>query len=82
MDLGHGAVPVSADGFGQGEVAGSDEDGRREVLGSGAGAPSDGGREAGPCVGQGERPPLAGGSGPADCRGTGGVLGPGGGVGG
>jgi hypothetical protein len=81
-ELGHGAVPPSADGFGQGDVAGPDETGWREVLGSGAGPPSDGGLEAGRGLGQGERPPPVGGSGPADCRGTGGVLGSGGGVGG
>jgi hypothetical protein len=74
--LGHGAVPGSADGFGQGEAVDSVEAGRREVLGSGAGPPSDGGLEAGRGRGQGERPP------PADCRGTGGVLGCDGGVGG
>jgi len=82
VDLGHGAVPGSADGFGQGDAADSDEAGRREVLGCCAGPLSDGGREEGRGPGQGERPPPLGGSGPADCRGTGGVLGCGGGVGG
>jgi hypothetical protein len=38
VDLGHGAVPGSADGLAQGEAVGSDEAGRREVLGSGGGA--------------------------------------------
>jgi hypothetical protein len=81
-DLGHGAVPGSSAGFGQGDGADSDEAGRREVLDSGAGPFSAGGLEAGRGLGQGERPPPVGGSGPADCRGTGGVLGSGGGVGG
>ena len=82
VGLGHGAVPGSADGFDQGEAFGSDEVGRREVLGSGAIPPSDGGLEADRGLGQGERPSPVGGSGPDDCRGTGAVLGSGGGVGG
>ena len=74
-DLGHGVVPDSADGFDQGDAVGSEEVGRREILGSGAGPPPDGGLEAERGLGQGERPP------PADCRGTGGVLGAGAGAG-
>jgi hypothetical protein len=82
VDPGHGAVPGSSAGFGQGDVVGSGADGRREVPGSGAGPLSDGGLEAGRGLGQGERPLPGGGSGPADCRGTAGVLGSGGGAGG
>jgi len=88
VDPGNGAVPGSADGFDQGEAFDWDEVGQRDVLGSGAGPPSDEGLAADLCLGQGERPPPDDCSDPGDCSdpddcpGTGGVLGSDGGVGG